>query len=307
MERSLRQFLVVAETGSISAASRQLNVTQPTITVNIRNLEEKYRVALFKRTPKGMALTPYGSILLEKTRIMARLENQANREIENLRLGARSVVRVGCGHAWWRLFVREAVENTVSGMVDASVYVENGSNLHCMWKLLSGEIMASVGHRIRNLAPGVEAVFSPLFPVKDAYFVSEDHPLLSQDCTRQDLDGLTWVHSVPMDSKYSEILTVQEEQAFDGPAIMSSQSSYCSNSIVTCADMVKHSGGFTMFPENMEETLAPLGLVPLRMDVIAEQQEIGIYYLKERQGDTDLEMLVQEITESAGRYEQQRL
>ena len=47
MERSLKQFIAVAETGSITAAAAQLNVSQPTITVNIRNLEQKHGVDLF--------------------------------------------------------------------------------------------------------------------------------------------------------------------------------------------------------------------------------------------------------------------
>ena len=39
MDRRLRQFLVVAETGNVSLAAEMLHVTQPTISVNLSKLE----------------------------------------------------------------------------------------------------------------------------------------------------------------------------------------------------------------------------------------------------------------------------
>ena len=305
MERGLQQFLTVAELGSISAASKQLNVTQPTITVNIRNLEEKYKVPLFERNPRGMVLTPFGSILLEKTRVMHRLEEQALREIEHRRKGINHIISVGCGHAWWPLFVREAVENVTQKKDKAPVYVENGSNLNCMWKLLSGEVLASVGHRVPDLAPGIGAEFKGFFRVKDMCYVAKGHPLLGRKCTMEDLIDMYVVNSVPLGKEFSKILTVSgvknipEEKFPENPK-------YWSNSLVTCIDMVKRTGGFTVFPLDMADSLDELGLQPLDLDDGFDMEEVGVYVLTERRNEPEVKYLVRSISASAERYKATR-
>lgn len=65
-----RAFLVVAEEGSLSAAARALQLTQPTIGRQIVALEEELHVTLFARTGKGMTLTESGMELLESARAM---------------------------------------------------------------------------------------------------------------------------------------------------------------------------------------------------------------------------------------------
>lgn len=302
MERSLHQFLAVAETGSISAASKQLNVTQPTITVNIKNLEDKHQVELFERSSRGMRLTSFGSILYEKTRVMARLETQASQEIENLRTGEREIIGVGCGHAWWDLFVYDSIEKLKSDLPNASIYVENGSNLNCMWKLLAGEIIVSVGHHIRNLVPGISAEFIPLFKAKDAYYVSSDNPILSKECTKEDLLNLRWISSAPKDRRYSEILLDTDSENYEKIFNPSGSPSYSSNSILTCADMVKRTGGYTVYPIDMRDSFAELGLTPLSINSPIDSQQVGIYYLSERRNEPALQKLLNSITICAERY-----
>ena len=69
---SLKDFLVVARDGSLSAAARDLGVSQPTLSRRIAALEESLRVELFRRTPQGLELTEAGEALIEPARQMER-------------------------------------------------------------------------------------------------------------------------------------------------------------------------------------------------------------------------------------------
>jgi LysR family transcriptional regulator, low CO2-responsive transcriptional regulator len=73
----LRSFIAVAQAGSISAAARQLLVSQPTLTTQVRLLEEKYGVELFHRLARGVVLTDTGRRLFELTGQLASIENDA--------------------------------------------------------------------------------------------------------------------------------------------------------------------------------------------------------------------------------------
>lgn len=59
-----RAFYAVASSGSFTAAAKSLNVSQPTITTQVRELEELYGVELFYRHPRGVVLTDTGRQLL---------------------------------------------------------------------------------------------------------------------------------------------------------------------------------------------------------------------------------------------------
>ncbi|WP_299397530.1 LysR family transcriptional regulator [Pelagibius sp.] len=87
---TLRQFLAVAEAGTLRAAARRLNMSQPPLTARIRLLEDRLGVQLFERSVKGMRLTPAGTALAEDARALlgalARAKAAAG-EAQPLRIG----------------------------------------------------------------------------------------------------------------------------------------------------------------------------------------------------------------------------
>ncbi|WP_375186425.1 LysR family transcriptional regulator [Pseudooceanicola sp.] len=69
-------FLAVAETGSLSAAARRLQQSQPTLGRQIRKLEDNTGLDLFARQPRGLDLTDHGRALLPAARRMAEASGQ---------------------------------------------------------------------------------------------------------------------------------------------------------------------------------------------------------------------------------------
>lgn len=65
-----RAFLVTASEGSLSAAARQLGLTQPTLSRQVAALERHLGVVLFERVGKQLIITDTGRDLLEHLRVM---------------------------------------------------------------------------------------------------------------------------------------------------------------------------------------------------------------------------------------------
>jgi DNA-binding transcriptional LysR family regulator len=61
---SLRAFVAVARTGSVSRAAQQLYLTQPAVSLKLKQLQEQLGLTLFQRRPQGLALTADGMALL---------------------------------------------------------------------------------------------------------------------------------------------------------------------------------------------------------------------------------------------------
>ena len=66
----LRAFHATATTGSLSAAARQLGLTQPTLSRQVAALEEELGVSLFSRRGRKLVLTETGADLLNHIRTM---------------------------------------------------------------------------------------------------------------------------------------------------------------------------------------------------------------------------------------------
>lgn len=98
----LRSFHAVAEAGSVTAAAQALHVTQPTLTTQIRALEEHYAVELFVRTGGRLHLTEAGRHLQRLAQRMFADEAEARHflsESRELRTGILRMGAVGPFHA----------------------------------------------------------------------------------------------------------------------------------------------------------------------------------------------------------------
>jgi len=66
--RHLRYFVAVVEAGSLTVAARKLHTSQPSLSRQIRDLEEEIGAGLLTRRARGIELTPAGRAFLEHAR-----------------------------------------------------------------------------------------------------------------------------------------------------------------------------------------------------------------------------------------------
>jgi DNA-binding transcriptional LysR family regulator len=89
-----RYFLAVAESGSVRAAARQLNVAASAISRQLIILEQQLEIALFDRGGRRLELSPAGTVLLNGLRAAAQGYEATIDEVSALRGLKRGEVRV---------------------------------------------------------------------------------------------------------------------------------------------------------------------------------------------------------------------
>lgn len=73
--RHLRYFIAVGEAQSFVKGAERLHVSQPTVSQQIRDLEQELGSPLLERLPRGVKLTPQGQIFLKEVKqVLARLD-----------------------------------------------------------------------------------------------------------------------------------------------------------------------------------------------------------------------------------------
>lgn len=161
----LYYFHVVASEGSLAKAAQRLRVTQPTISAQIRHLEQFVGHRLFERSGRGMRLTAKGEYVVEHTSLMFRasqrmiqgLQPNAAPEPKSLVIGVASSVAS-------TLAARTFVPLLSDGVV---VQVRHGEQDYLMRELLGRDIdivlgdRAPVGGHERRLA--IEEISRPPF------------------------------------------------------------------------------------------------------------------------------------------------
>lgn len=91
--RQLEYFRKIAETGSISEAARQLHLSQPPLSYQLRGLEEELGVQLVARSRQGVSLTEAGKLLYQRAGELLRFADSAKLEVSQA--GRRQVLRLG--------------------------------------------------------------------------------------------------------------------------------------------------------------------------------------------------------------------
>ena len=121
-----RAFLVTAEEGTLSAAAKALDMTQPTLGRQVSALEAELGVSLFERTNSGLVLTQSGAELIKQVKIMGD--------------AATNLSLLASGHA-------ESIEGIVcisaTEMISAFVLPPIIEKLRHQWPKIEIEIIAS--------------------------------------------------------------------------------------------------------------------------------------------------------------------
>lgn len=90
----LRIFLAVAQTATLTRASKQLGLAQPSLSQQLQRLEDSVGTRLFDRTRNRMDLTDAGRVLLRHAQSVLKEVSEAEAGLRAFASGRRSLVRV---------------------------------------------------------------------------------------------------------------------------------------------------------------------------------------------------------------------
>lgn len=154
--RGLRQFLTVADCGTLRAAARRLHISQPPLTAAIRQLEDRLGVTLFERSVQGMHLTEAGEVLAEEARVILGHLDRAESRLRAL-AGRPRPLRIG--------FVSAALNGAVPSLLrglkeqrQPTPQLREMTTPEQLAALASGEIDVGLLHPPVPRLPGLESV-----------------------------------------------------------------------------------------------------------------------------------------------------
>jgi DNA-binding transcriptional LysR family regulator len=132
-----RTFLEIVETGNFNKAAERLHVTQSTVSMRIKALEDELGRSLFTRSKAGTELTAAGMQFRRYATTLVRVWEQARQEIA-LPPGFRTVLNVGGQFSLWDRLLVQWIPWMRTALPDVALRAEVGASDGLMRQLAEG-------------------------------------------------------------------------------------------------------------------------------------------------------------------------
>jgi DNA-binding transcriptional LysR family regulator len=211
----IRYFLAIVETGGFTKAAERLLVSQPSLSVGIKKLEQELGVSLFERGGRRAVLTPAGQFFLTKARSILTDYHDVLRELKTfktqpvLRFGLLRTVLIG-GFARLIGGFRQAYPNI-------AIDLQDGGVVDLQERLEAGDLDVMVTG-LDELEPNGHSM--PLFRQRIAVAVANSHPLAQRKSVRlSELDGEPFIDRIhcrarPLVKRQFEALGLQQQVVY---------------------------------------------------------------------------------------------
>ena len=176
--RTLRYFVTVAEELNITRAAALLNISQPPLSQQLKNLEEELDTVLFVRGKRQLSLTESGRMLYQRAKDILSLAEKTESEIRSLKAGMSGTVSIG---------LVEGMAPDIAGEWFAG-FLKEHPQVH--FRILDGNSDDLI-EKMRGGLIGLAVITAPYdqqllnsFPVgqeRMAALMRRDHPLAEKD------------------------------------------------------------------------------------------------------------------------------
>lgn len=215
--QQLRDFIALAEAGSLRAAARSRGVTGPALAKSLRALEDELHVRLVERHARGTRLTEYGTALLAHAQLIVSQSQRAAEDIAQRRGKQEGMITVGVGPSPGATFIPEVVNEFQRRYPNVRIALVGGLYYDHVAPLRQGQMdMSILAAPVDKTEPGIQS--EHLFDVDLVVACRHGHPLAATK-RLADLQHATWALTGAVeDGPGTAILKAFKKQQLPPPA-----------------------------------------------------------------------------------------
>ncbi|MER2109266.1 MAG: LysR family transcriptional regulator [Solibacillus sp.] len=171
---ALKIFTHVAKVGSITSAAQELLLSQPAVTIQIRNLEQELGLKLVKGKGRGIQLTEAGQFVYEQGERLFNLEAQIEQKIDCYKVNVEQL-KIASSYIPINYVLPTYIAKYKLERPNLEVFVALGNVKSVEERLLNYE--ADVGFVVQSNIGDNDLTFEPLLNVPFWFVVHPLHPL----------------------------------------------------------------------------------------------------------------------------------
>ncbi|MGE5628168.1 MAG: LysR family transcriptional regulator [Solirubrobacterales bacterium] len=186
--RQLKYFIAIAEEEQITSAANKLNISQPPLSQQLKQLEDELGVKLFERGSRKIQLTDAGKLLKSKAEKILELTEEAYKELKDFNKGLTGTISIGTVSSSGTLFNPERIQNFNKNYPDINFEIWEGNTYKILEFLNRGLIEIGIVRTPFNIENFNSILLErePMIAVyseekcKDTYIINDfiDKPLI---------------------------------------------------------------------------------------------------------------------------------
>jgi DNA-binding transcriptional LysR family regulator len=176
--RQIEAFLAVIQEGSFTSAAVQLNLTQPSLSARIQQLEQSLGGELFSRGQRPLVLTPLGELFRDYAERAVAILQAGQEAVQLAQQGQVGRVTVCCPFSLATSLMPEVVKQFGQQYPQAELYLETGHSDFAIHQLLDGVVNIALAAAFPRYATQVQTALRLHDEMVVA--VSPDHELVGQ-------------------------------------------------------------------------------------------------------------------------------
>lgn len=136
--RNLRYFLEIAREGNMTRAAMKLHVTQPTLSKQMKELEQELGRKLFRRGSTSLALTDEGMLLRKRAEDLIAMADKIENEFKALDEITGGDIYIGCAESYLIKYLANAVGRINKKYAGIQYHITSGDTEQVTDKLERG-------------------------------------------------------------------------------------------------------------------------------------------------------------------------
>lgn len=175
--RLLKTFQTIVKLGNFQRAAEALQYSQPTITVQIKKLEDELGVKLFDRG-KTITLTNAGRFFLERAESLLKEYDGLNNDLNDYIQGDSGIVRIGASEPSASNRIPQILSRFTLQKPKVQIKLTISTNLELTKLLLEDQLDIALCNQPQ---PHIDLAFHPLFREPFGLLLPDNHPLAAKD------------------------------------------------------------------------------------------------------------------------------
>lgn len=178
--RQLNYFVAVGEAGSVAKAAERINVSSPSISAAISQLEEEFGIQLFiRRHAQGLSLTPGGRRFMKQARLLLDQADALHDLAADITQHPRGPISIGCLVTLAPLIVASLRRSFETVYPEARVSHAEAHQVRLLEMLRLAEIDIAITY---DLEIPQDIAFEPLAALPPYVLLAADDPWATRDC-----------------------------------------------------------------------------------------------------------------------------
>jgi len=136
----LKTFYLASKLGSLNAAGKALNITQPAVTKGIQRLQEHYEIKLMNRFGKKMVLTDAGEVLYGIAEKIFEMEKQAEENIRDFQRQRRGRIQIQACESFGAYYLPDII----------NPFIKENPQIHVSANILPTDLVANNTANLEN-------------------------------------------------------------------------------------------------------------------------------------------------------------